>query len=194
MAHRWPRAVQSVRWPTVGSELSKVSGGPPLAQTCPECPVAHRWPRAVQSVRWPNAGPELSRVSGCPPLAQSCPECPVAHRWPRAVQSVRLLTVGPELFRVSGGPPLARALHSVRWPTAGHSCPQCPVAHCWPRVGHQCVQLRCQKWREASQHTRYIDPMLGQCWTSVVDGGPILSRHLADVSCLPQAAVHSSTP
>ena len=35
-----------------------------------------------------------------------------------------------------------------------------------------------------AQQTRYIDPMLVQCWTSVVDGDPTLDQHWIDVSCL----------
>ena len=27
-----------------------------------------------------------------------------------------------------------------------------------------------------SQQTRHVDPMLGQCWVDVVDGGPTLGR------------------
>ena len=34
------------------------------------------------------------------------------------------------------------------------------------------------------QQTRHIDPMLGQCWASVVDGGPTLAQRWVDVSCL----------
>ena len=36
----------------------------------------------------------------------------------------------------------------------------------------------------ASQQTRYIEPMLGQCWSDVVDGGPILAQHWFNVTCL----------
>ena len=32
--------------------------------------------------------------------------------------------------------------------------------------------------------TRDIEPMLGQCWADVVDGGPTLTRHWFNVSCL----------
>ena len=31
---------------------------------------------------------------------------------------------------------------------------------------------------------RGIEPMLYQCWASVVDGGPALEQHWVDVSCL----------
>ena len=34
------------------------------------------------------------------------------------------------------------------------------------------------------QKTRDIEPMLGQCWPSVYDAGPTLTRHWLDVSCL----------
>ena len=36
----------------------------------------------------------------------------------------------------------------------------------------------------ATQQTRYINPLLVQCWTSVVDGGPTMDQHWFDVSCL----------
>ena len=41
------------------------------------------------------------------------------------------------------------------------------------------------KWQKhteatlASQHTRYIDPMLDSCWPSVADGGPTLKQALS---------------
>ena len=31
---------------------------------------------------------------------------------------------------------------------------------------------------------RDIEPMLGQCWNDVVDGGPTLAQHWFNVSCL----------
>ena len=34
-----------------------------------------------------------------------------------------------------------------------------------------------------AQQTRYIDPMLFQCWSSVADGGPTLKQHWVNVSC-----------
>ena len=34
------------------------------------------------------------------------------------------------------------------------------------------------------QQTRYIAPLLVQCWASVVDGGPTLNQHWDNVSCL----------
>ena len=36
----------------------------------------------------------------------------------------------------------------------------------------------------ATQQTRYSNPLLVQCWASVVDGGPTLDQHWFDVSCL----------
>ena len=36
----------------------------------------------------------------------------------------------------------------------------------------------------ASQLTRDIEPMLGWCWASVVDGGPTSAQHWLNVSCL----------
>ena len=35
-----------------------------------------------------------------------------------------------------------------------------------------------------TQQTRHINPMVVQCWASVVDGGPALDHHWVDVSCL----------
>ena len=35
-----------------------------------------------------------------------------------------------------------------------------------------------------TQQTQDIDPMLVQCWASVVDGGPTLDQHWVDVLCL----------
>ena len=35
-----------------------------------------------------------------------------------------------------------------------------------------------------SQHTRDIEPTLGQCWAEVVDGGSTLNQHWFNVSCL----------
>ena len=35
-------------------------------------------------------------------------------------------------------------------------------------------------WRQ----TRHAYPILGQCWLSVVDGGPTLVQHWVNVSCL----------
>ena len=35
-----------------------------------------------------------------------------------------------------------------------------------------------------SQQTRDVLPMLAQCWASVVDGGPTLSQHWVNFSCL----------
>ena len=34
------------------------------------------------------------------------------------------------------------------------------------------------------QQTREINPMLVQCWASIVDGGPTLYQHWLDASCL----------
>ena len=34
------------------------------------------------------------------------------------------------------------------------------------------------------QQTRYINPMLVQCWSTVYDAGPTLYQHWVDVSCL----------
>ena len=36
----------------------------------------------------------------------------------------------------------------------------------------------------ASQQTRDVHPMSGQCWASVANSGPTLSWHWVDVSCL----------
>ena len=36
----------------------------------------------------------------------------------------------------------------------------------------------------ATQQTRYIKPVLVQCWASVLDGGPALHQHWRDVSYL----------
>ena len=36
----------------------------------------------------------------------------------------------------------------------------------------------------SSLQTRYIASMLAQCWDSVEDGGPTLSQHRVNVSCL----------
>ena len=38
--------------------------------------------------------------------------------------------------------------------------------------------------RRLYQQTRYINPVLVQCWASVVAGGPTLHQHWVDVSCL----------
>ena len=35
-----------------------------------------------------------------------------------------------------------------------------------------------------TQQTRYIKPMLAQCWSTVYDGGSTLSQHWFNVSCL----------
>ena len=35
-----------------------------------------------------------------------------------------------------------------------------------------------------SQQTRDNEPMLGQCWADVVDGGPTLTQHWFNVACL----------
>ena len=40
------------------------------------------------------------------------------------------------------------------------------------------------KPKGSTQQTRDIEPMLGQCWTDVVDGGPALTQHWFNVSCL----------
>ena len=34
-----------------------------------------------------------------------------------------------------------------------------------------------------SQQAPHVDPMLGQCWPSVVDAGPTLAQHRVNVSC-----------
>ena len=35
-----------------------------------------------------------------------------------------------------------------------------------------------------NKHHLHVDPMLGWCWPSVVDGGPTLAQHWVNVSCL----------
>ena len=35
-----------------------------------------------------------------------------------------------------------------------------------------------------SRQTRDIEPLLDQCWASVVDGGPTLNQQWLNVSCL----------
>ena len=35
-----------------------------------------------------------------------------------------------------------------------------------------------------TQQTRYIVPLLVQCWASILDGGPRLNQHWDNVSCL----------
>ena len=37
---------------------------------------------------------------------------------------------------------------------------------------------------QTSQQTRYLEPMLGQCWPIVYDAGPTLAQHWFKVSCL----------
>ena len=37
--------------------------------------------------------------------------------------------------------------------------------------------------RRSSQKTRDIHPIPGQCWATIVDGGPALTRHWVDVCC-----------
>ena len=41
-----------------------------------------------------------------------------------------------------------------------------------------------EQWQVSTQQTRDMNQMLGQCWTSIVDGGPILTQHWIHVSCL----------
>ena len=36
----------------------------------------------------------------------------------------------------------------------------------------------------SSQQTRYVDPMLFYCWSSVADAGPALKQHWINISCL----------
>ena len=36
----------------------------------------------------------------------------------------------------------------------------------------------------SSQQTRHVNPMLVECWASVLDVGPILQQHWVDISCL----------
>ena len=38
--------------------------------------------------------------------------------------------------------------------------------------------------RPSPRQTRDIEPMLGQCWADVVDGGPAMTQHWFNVSCL----------
>ena len=42
-------------------------------------------------------------------------------------------------------------------------------------------------WLGTAPRTRYTDPMLSQCWSSVYDAGPTLSQNWVSVSCLPGA-------
>ena len=44
-----------------------------------------------------------------------------------------------------------------------------------------------------TQQTRYIDAMLVQWWTSVVDGGPTVAQHSVYVSCLLLSTNHNTT-
>ena len=48
---------------------------------------------------------------------------------------------------------------------------------------HGTIELKRLSWQSTSQQTRYINPMLIQCWASVVDAGPTLDQHSLDVSC-----------
>ena len=34
------------------------------------------------------------------------------------------------------------------------------------------------------EQTRYIDPILGECWADVVEGGPTFTQHWVNASCL----------
>ena len=43
---------------------------------------------------------------------------------------------------------------------------------------------RVSKCGQLSQQTRRLDPMLFQCWSSAVGGGPILKQHWVKCSCL----------
>ena len=54
---------------------------------------------------------------------------------------------------------------------------------CW-KVGWNRISVRCKDIGELIQQTRYIDPMLDQCWADVGDGGPPLVQHWVYVSCL----------
>ena len=44
--------------------------------------------------------------------------------------------------------------------------------------------MHVSKFGQLSQQTRRLDPMLFQCWSSAVGGGPILEQHWIKSSCL----------
>ena len=62
--------------------------------------------------------------------------------------------------------------------------PRCPLisVHSWPEVGPASAKpgSMYDAWRQA----RNIEPMVGQCWADVVDGGPTLTQHWFNVWCL----------
>ena len=51
--------------------------------------------------------------------------------------------------------------------------------------GTGCVPRSLTFQVNGSQQTRDIDPMLEQCWASVVDGSPTFKQHWVDVSFFP---------
>ena len=51
----------------------------------------------------------------------------------------------------------------------------CYALHCF------CISIRVSCITVKPSRTRDIDPMLDQCWASVVDGGPTLVQHWVDV-------------
>ena len=50
----------------------------------------------------------------------------------------------------------------------------------WSGLMESLAYITCCLWH--GQETRDIDPMLGHCWTDVVDGGPPLTQHWFIVS------------
>ena len=57
-------------------------------------------------------------------------------------------------------------------------------ASCFP-VNTKCyANVLCLLGIAAAQQTRYIEPGLGYCWVDVADGGPTLTQHWVNVSCL----------
>ena len=62
------------------------------------------------------------------------------------------------------------------WPNAGSMLYQ--------RLRHSIDPALGKLFDAMTQQTRYIDPMLGECWSAVSDVGPTFTQHWVNVSCL----------
>ena len=73
-------------------------------------------------------------------------------------------------------------VHTCKWRALELTRPRTWAQHAAHK--HKTCVKRCRdaesRW---SERTRYIDPMLCQCWSTVYDGGPTLVQHRVDVSC-----------
>ena len=104
----------------------------------------------------------------------------MTERWRARPQTSRVLISNP----VSRGQCHLTILRRFSWPNLVCMCTKVATQSTVLPVPTRHRRQRVSKCGQLSQQTQRLDPMLIQCWSSAVGGGPIMKQHWVKCSRL----------